>query len=101
MSSTWAFCMELNEAVLFTWSQSNWVCHVIGHYNGTRDEAMQALRAKVDTLMPVEGRKPPRYRLYQIDNGFMLVTEHKNRSKHTRFTLAEQLLDTHAANTRR
>ncbi|MFJ6614994.1 hypothetical protein ACIQPT_32510 [Streptomyces sp. NPDC091289] len=73
-----------------------WSADVLGHVDGTREEALEVLRARAETFAPAHPFHPRRRRLYQAHDGFLLVLDGVVHSFHCRFTVAEQLMDSAA-----
>lgn len=89
--TTWALLMEQNipKGHGLAWSVT-----VLGHVDGTREEALTALRARADAFDPALFTKVNRRRLYGDGDGFMLLMEGRfARAWHYRFKLAELLED--------
>ncbi|MFF2197375.1 hypothetical protein [Streptomyces sp. NPDC058157] len=75
---------------------STWSLSVLGHVDGTREEALAALRARAEAFDPALFTKVTRRRLYAEGdgNGFMLLVEGRfARAWHFRFKIAELLHD--------
>ncbi|MFF4365500.1 hypothetical protein [Streptomyces sp. NPDC001594] len=73
---------------------STWSLTVLGHVDGTRQDALAALRARADGFDPALFTKVTRRRLYGDGDGFMLLVEGRfARAWHYRFKLAELLED--------
>lgn len=80
-----------------TTDTKRWSVGVLGHVEGTRDQAMGALRERAETYQPQHPYKVKRRALYETDDGFLLVLDGRYDVYHCRFTLARQLHDTGAA----
>ncbi|MFH7598811.1 hypothetical protein WDV06_27500 [Streptomyces racemochromogenes] len=71
-----------------------WSLSVLGHVEGTREEAQAALRERADRFDPALFSKVTRRRLYGDGDGFMLLVEGRlARAWHYRFRIAELLED--------
>ncbi len=89
--TTWALLMEQN---IHARHGSTWSVAVLGHVDGTREEALTALRERVDRFDPSVFHTVKRRRLYGDGDGFMLLVEGRfARAWHYRFKLAELLED--------
>ncbi|MFE4694812.1 hypothetical protein ACFRH6_32755 [Streptomyces sp. NPDC056749] len=77
-----------------------WSVGVIDHVEGSRDEALAALRVRAERFEPVHPANPKSRRLYQQADGYLLVVEGVWQPWHCRFTVAEQLYDSAAASER-
>ncbi|MGV9578725.1 hypothetical protein ACWDRZ_18965 [Streptomyces sp. NPDC003509] len=73
-----------------------WSVGVIGHVEGSRDEALAALRVRAERFEPVHPSHPKSRALYREADGFLLVVEGVWQPWHCRFTVAEQLYDSAA-----
>ncbi|MFJ3704115.1 MULTISPECIES: hypothetical protein [Streptomyces] len=73
-----------------------WSVGVIDHVEGSREEALAALRVRAERFEPVHPSNPKSRRLYQEADGFLLVVEGVWQPWHCRFTVAEQLYDSAA-----
>ncbi|KJY24613.1 hypothetical protein VR44_34860 [Streptomyces katrae] len=88
---TWALLLEQN---IHRRHGSAWSVTVLGHVDGTREEALTALRERVDRFDPSVFYTVKRRRLYGDGDGFMLLVEGRfARAWHYRFKLAELLED--------
>ncbi|AEN08214.1 MULTISPECIES: hypothetical protein [unclassified Streptomyces] len=72
-----------------------WSVEVLGHVDGTRQEALDVLRARAERFEPHHPANPERRELYQEAEGFLLVVKGFWRTFHCRFRVAEQLYDSH------
>lgn len=89
--TTWALLLERNIPKRHGLA---WSVTVLGHLDGTREEALTALRARADAFDPGLFAKVQRRRLYGDGDGFMLLLETRfARAWHYRFKLAELLED--------
>ncbi|WP_203184342.1 hypothetical protein [Streptomyces pratensis] len=70
-----------------------WSVGVMDHVEGTREEALAALRVRAERFEPVHPANPKRRRLYREADGFLLVVEGVWQPWHCRFTVAEQVYD--------
>lgn len=73
-----------------------WSVGVIGHVEGSREEALAALRVRAERFEPVHPSNPKSRALYREADGFLLVVEGVWQPWHCRFTVAEQLYDSAA-----
>ncbi|MBT2453604.1 hypothetical protein [Streptomyces sp. ISL-86] len=73
-----------------------WSAGVLGHVDGTRDEALAELRRRAERFEPLHPAKPKRRVLYRDGDGFLLVLDGMWEAFHCRFTVAEQLYDSAA-----
>ncbi|MFJ8750072.1 hypothetical protein ACIREO_12185 [Streptomyces sp. NPDC102441] len=73
-----------------------WSVEVMGHVEGTREEALAALRVRAERFDPVHPTTRKRRTLYREADGFLLVVEGVWQPFHCRFTVAEQLYDSAA-----
>ncbi|MGQ4340279.1 hypothetical protein ACN6LF_005148 [[Kitasatospora] papulosa] len=73
-----------------------WSVGVIGHVEGSREEALAALRVRAERFEPVHPSNPKGRALYREADGFLLVVEGVWQPWHCRFTVAEQLYDSAA-----
>ncbi|WP_031095927.1 hypothetical protein, partial [Streptomyces sp. NRRL S-15] len=74
-----------------------WSVGVMDHVEGTREEALAALRIRAERFEPVHPASPKHRALYRQADGFLLVVEGVWRPWHCRFTVAEQVYDSDAA----
>ncbi|WP_443065844.1 hypothetical protein [Streptomyces sp. NBC_00503] len=70
-----------------------WSVGVIGHVEGTREDALAALRARAQTYEPAHPYNVKRRVLYQERDGFLLVLDGVWQTYHCRLTVAEELSD--------
>ncbi|MEU0134599.1 hypothetical protein ABZ172_11260 [Streptomyces sp. NPDC006296] len=73
-----------------------WSVGVLGHVEGTREEALAALRVRAERFEPVHPANPKRRTLYREADGFLLVLEGVWQPWHCRFSVAEQVYDSAA-----
>lgn len=73
-----------------------WSAEVIAQVDGTREEALVALRQRAENFEPVHPASPKRRALYRSQDGFLLVLSGAMQDFHCRFTLAELLFDSGA-----
>ncbi|MEV5158299.1 hypothetical protein [Streptomyces sp. NPDC053728] len=73
-----------------------WSVGVMDHVEGTREEALAALRIRAERFEPVHPANPKRRMLYREADGFLLVVDGVWQPFHCRFTVAEQLYDSDA-----
>ncbi|MFD9289509.1 hypothetical protein ACFWBV_14720 [Streptomyces sp. NPDC060030] len=73
-----------------------WSVGVLDHVEGTREEALAALRIRAERFEPVHPANPKNRALYREANGFLLVVEGVWQPWHCRFTVAEQVYDSAA-----
>lgn len=73
-----------------------WSVGVMDHVEGTREDALKALRVRAECFEPVHPANPKRRTLYREADGFLLVLEGVWQPFHCRFTVAEQLYDSAA-----
>ncbi|MEU1482890.1 hypothetical protein [Streptomyces sp. NPDC005752] len=73
-----------------------WSVDVMDHVEGTREEALEALRIRAERFDPTHPANPERRALYRQTDGFLLVVEGFWRPWHCRFTVAEQVYDSDA-----
>ncbi|OKJ93497.1 hypothetical protein AMK26_33965 [Streptomyces sp. CB03234] len=92
---TWGLLVEQNTG--HGSQRRMWSAGVMGHVDGSREEAMAALRRRAETYQPVHPSRPRRRRLYRCDDGFLLVLEGAWQDFHSRFSLIELLSDSSAA----
>ncbi|NEB39315.1 hypothetical protein [Streptomyces sp. SID14515] len=90
----WGLIVEQNLG--FGGQRRVWSADVLGHVDGTREEALEALRVRAETYAPTHPFSPRRRRIYREQDGFLLVLDGSWQSFHCRFTVAEQLLDSAA-----
>ncbi len=90
----WGLVVEQNLG--FGGQRRMWTADVLGHVDGTREEALEALRVRAETYAPTHPFSPRRRRIYREQDGFLLVLDGSWQSFHCRFTVAEQLLDSAA-----
>uniref|UniRef100_UPI00068E2D11 hypothetical protein n=1 Tax=Streptomyces sp. NRRL WC-3725 TaxID=1463933 RepID=UPI00068E2D11 len=69
---------------------------VMDHVDGTREEALEALRQRAEVYKPLHPASPKRRRLYRERDGFVLVLDGAWQSFHCRFTVMEELYDSAA-----
>ncbi|MFE4452801.1 hypothetical protein [Streptomyces sp. NPDC056796] len=74
-----------------------WSVGVLDHVEGTREEALAVLRVRAERFEPVHPANPKRRALYREPDGFLLVVEGVWQPWHCRFTVAEQVYDSAAA----
>nr|WP_202504958.1 hypothetical protein [Streptomyces sp. SID4912] len=70
-----------------------WSVDVLDHVDGTRQEALDVLRARAERFQPFHPANPERRFLYQEAEGFLLVVKGVWRTFHCRFRVAEQVYD--------
>ncbi|WP_199808050.1 hypothetical protein [Streptomyces sp. NRRL F-2580] len=70
-----------------------WSIKVLGHVDGTREEAVAALREHAEDYKPQHPYRPKRRVLYRDGDSFLLVLDGRWQVFHCRFTVAEQLSD--------
>ncbi|MFI1224903.1 MULTISPECIES: hypothetical protein [unclassified Streptomyces] len=90
----WGLLVEQNLG--FGGQRRVWSAGVLDHVDGTREEALQALRERAEAFVPVHPHHARRRRLYREHDGFLLVLDGSWHSFHCRFTVAEQLMDSAA-----
>ncbi|MFD6797108.1 hypothetical protein [Streptomyces cyaneofuscatus] len=73
-----------------------WSAGVMDHVDGTREEALEALRQRAEVYEPLHPASPKRRRLYRERDGFVLVLDGAWQSFHCRFTVLEELYDSAA-----
>lgn len=73
-----------------------WSAGVMDHVDGTREEALEALRQRAEVYKPLHPASPKRRRLYRERDGFVLVLDGAWQSFHCRFTVLEELYDSAA-----
>ncbi|MFD9413190.1 hypothetical protein ACFWC9_00460 [Streptomyces goshikiensis] len=73
-----------------------WSAGVLGHVDGTWDEAFAELRRRAEVFEPAHPANVKRRVLYRHGEGFLLVLDGIWEVFHCRFTLAEQLYDSAA-----
>ncbi|MFG2586758.1 hypothetical protein [Streptomyces sp. NPDC048438] len=73
-----------------------WSVGVMDHVEGTREDALDALRVRAERFEPIHPANPKRRALYREADGFLLVVEGVWQPFHCRFTVAEQLYDSAA-----
>lgn len=73
-----------------------WSAGVMDHVDGTREEALEALRQRAEVYKPLHPASPKRRRLYRERDGFVLVLDGAWQSFHCRFTVMEELYDSAA-----
>ncbi|MCT2591269.1 hypothetical protein LHJ74_15370 [Streptomyces sp. N2-109] len=93
-STMWGLLVEENEG--FGGQRRVWSPTIIGHMDGTREEAMKALRGRAERYTPTHPSSPRRRLLYENTDGFLLVVEGATQDFHCRFTLATLLSDSAA-----
>ncbi|NHI10047.1 hypothetical protein STPH2_5414 [Streptomyces sp. KO7888] len=69
---------------------------VVGHVNGSRQEALAELERRARSYSPTHPLSPRRRRLLRVGDGFLLVVDGAWQSFVTRFTVAELLEDSAA-----
>ncbi|MFE0131004.1 hypothetical protein ACFWY6_05385 [Streptomyces sp. NPDC059037] len=69
---------------------------VIGHVEGTREDALTELERRARGYQPEHPRSPRRRRLYRLGDGFLLVIDGSWQSFSTRLTVAELVQDSAA-----
>lgn len=90
----WGLVVEQNLG--FGGQRRVWSADVLDHVDGTREEALEALRVRAETFVPTHPYSPRRRRIYREQDGFLLVLDGSLQSFHCRFTVAEQILDSAA-----
>ncbi|MET9888020.1 hypothetical protein ABZZ20_33795 [Streptomyces sp. NPDC006430] len=70
-----------------------WSVGVVGHVEGTREEAMAELRRRAETFEPMRPRTVRRRVVYQTGDGFLVVLDGAWQVFHYRFSVAEQVYD--------
>ncbi|MEV0410257.1 hypothetical protein AB0I68_05435 [Streptomyces sp. NPDC050448] len=70
-----------------------WSVGMMGHVEGTREEALAELRRRVETFEPMHPHKVRRRAVYRTGDGFLMVLEGSWQEFHCRFSVAEQLYD--------
>ncbi|WP_371619733.1 hypothetical protein [Streptomyces sp. NBC_00454] len=87
----WGLIVEQNTGV--GRDRRMWSVEVIGHVDGTREDALAALRARAERYEPEHPYNVERRALYQERDGFLLVLDGIWQVFHCRFTVAEELFD--------
>ncbi|MGW0787812.1 hypothetical protein ACWD04_06070 [Streptomyces sp. NPDC002911] len=90
----WGLVVEENRG--YGRHSRTWSVEVIGHVEGTHEEALAALRLRAERFAPFHPAEPGRRELYQEANGFLLVVHGFWQPFHCRFSVAEQLYDSAA-----
>ncbi|MEK8142019.1 hypothetical protein NKH18_03370 [Streptomyces sp. M10(2022)] len=90
----WGLMVEQNLG--YGRQQRMWSAGVMDHVDGTREEALAALRQRAERFVPVHPANPKRRALYRSDDGFLLVIDGVWQSFHLRFSVAELLYDSAA-----
>ncbi|WP_405802884.1 hypothetical protein OG291_30975 [Streptomyces halstedii] len=86
----WGLIVEQN---LWYGKGQMWSVDVLDHVDGTRQEALDVLRARAERFQPFHPANPERRFLYQEAEGFLLVVKGVWRTFHCRFRVAEQVYD--------
>ncbi|MGW1316487.1 hypothetical protein [Streptomyces sp. NPDC002426] len=89
--STWGLVVEQNLG--YGRKGRMWSIGVMDHVEGTREEALAALRLRAERFEPVHPANPKSRKLYREADGFLLVVEGVWQPFHCRFSVAEQLYD--------
>ncbi|MEU0298091.1 hypothetical protein ABZ252_01210 [Streptomyces sp. NPDC006175] len=92
--SRWGLVVEQNLG--FGRQGRMWSVDVMDHVEGTREDALRALKARAERFEPVHPTTRKRRTLYREAEGFLLVVEGVWQPFHCRFTVAEQLYDSAA-----
>ncbi|MFJ3922700.1 hypothetical protein [Streptomyces sp. NPDC090022] len=86
----WGLIVEQNVG----YERRMWQARVVGHVDGTREEALAELRRRAECFDPERPGRVVRRRLYRDRDGFLLVLESKwSAVFHFRFMVAEELYD--------
>ncbi|MFF4433192.1 hypothetical protein ACFYZ4_29040 [Streptomyces sp. NPDC001513] len=86
----WALLAEQH---IGTGEGRDWSIKVLGHVEGTREEAVAALREHAEKYKPQHPLRPKRRALYRDGDSFLLVQDGSWQVFHCRFMVAEQLYD--------
>jgi hypothetical protein len=86
----WGLIVEQNTG---SGSELTWFVSVLGHADGTREDALAALRQRIAQFHAPHPHKIRSRALYQVTDGFLLVLDGRMRAYHYRFTIAGQLPD--------
>ncbi|MEU6866043.1 hypothetical protein ABZ924_22770 [Streptomyces sp. NPDC046876] len=87
----WGLLVEQNLG--FGGEHRMWSVGVLGHVEGTREEALAELGRRAQTFAPVHPRTVRRRVVYRTDDGFLAVLEGAWQVFHCRFSVAEQVHD--------
>ncbi len=90
----WGLVVEQNLG--YGRQQRVWAAEVLAHVDGTREEALAALRRRAQWFEPLHPANPKRRALYRSGDGFLLVLDGMLQDFHCRFTVAELLFDSGA-----
>ena len=90
---TWGLIVETTTG---TGDRKRWLGDVLAQVEGTRGEALAELERRCRQYRPAHPRKPQRTRLFRDGEAFLLVSDGVQGTFHTRFTVAELLLDSGA-----
>ncbi|AXK33159.1 hypothetical protein DVA86_11375 [Streptomyces armeniacus] len=91
MATKWGLIVEENHG--YGRANKLWAPHVIGHLEGTHEQAMRALRKQARDFSPVHPTSPRRRRLYEQADGILLVVDGVTDTYHCRFSVAELIHD--------
>ncbi|MFD8348231.1 hypothetical protein ACFV1X_04640 [Streptomyces coelicoflavus] len=84
------------ETTVGTGERKHTEAQVVGHVNGSRQEALAELERRARSYSPTHPLSPRRRRLLRVGDGFLLVVDGAWQSFVTRFTVAELLEDSAA-----
>lgn len=87
----WGLLVEQNRG--FGRETRVWSMGVLGHVEGTREEALEELRKKVEAFEPTHPRMVRRKVIYREPNGYLMMLDGSWENFHCRFTVAEQVFD--------
>ncbi|MFE9724984.1 hypothetical protein ACFYQ5_15660 [Streptomyces sp. NPDC005794] len=90
----WGLVVEENRG--YGRHSRTWSVEVVGQVEGTREEALAALRLRAERFEPFHPAEPRRRELYREADGFLLVVHGLRQPFHCRFSVAEQLYDSAA-----
>ncbi|MFF1357614.1 hypothetical protein [Streptomyces sp. NPDC058297] len=91
--ATWGLIVEMTVG---TGERKHMEASVLGHVEGSREQALAELAERIGCYTPEHPRSPKRSRLFRIADGYLLVIDGAWQSFSSRFTVAELVKDSAA-----
>ncbi|MFF1686726.1 MULTISPECIES: hypothetical protein [unclassified Streptomyces] len=91
--ATWGLIVEMTVG---TGERKHVEASVLGHVEGSREQALAELAERIGRYTPEHPRSPKRSRIFRTADGFLLVIDGAWQSFSSRFTVAELVKDSAA-----
>ncbi|WP_326777212.1 hypothetical protein [Streptomyces sp. NBC_01445] len=91
--ATWGLIVEMTVG---TGERKHMEASVLGHVEGSREQALAELAERIGRYTPEHPRSPKRSRIFRTADGFLLVIDGAWQSFSSRFTVAELVKDSAA-----